>query len=170
MAIINGESVLVPIGDISPHPRNARQGDLGAIIESIRANGFYGHCVVQRSTGHILVGNHRWMAAAEAGLTEVPVTYVEVDDDRALRILLADNRTNDLSAYNDSDLAEILTGLTATDLGLEGTGFDGDALDDLLRDLEPSAEEYPSGDEIDADGLLAEGAVQCPRCKFEFEK
>jgi len=33
---------LVPTADLTPHPSNPRNGDVGAISESIGANGFYG--------------------------------------------------------------------------------------------------------------------------------
>jgi hypothetical protein len=128
------EYELVSVGAIKPHPRNSRQGDIGAIHESITENGFFGACVVQRSTGHILAGNHRYLAAIDADFNEVPVIWVDVDDDRALRILLADNRTNDIASYDNAALAEILSELANTS-DLLGTGFDGDDLDQLIADL-----------------------------------
>ena len=82
---------------IRVHPENARQGDIGAICQSIEHNGFFGACVVQESTGYILVGNHRYQAAAYSGASTVPAIFVDVDDERALKILLVDNRTNDLA-------------------------------------------------------------------------
>lgn len=133
--IINGDTVLVPVASLRPHPANPRQGDVGAIHESIVENGFYGTIVVQKSTGYVLAGNHRMKAAAEAGLDAVPVVYVDVDDERAMRILLADNRTNDVASYDNDALAQLLEHLASTDAGLAGTGYDGDALDDLLKDL-----------------------------------
>jgi len=134
MKIINQAVETAPVDAVRPHPRNPRQGDIGAIHQSIEANGFYGAVVAQRSTGFILAGNHRWQAARHAGATEVPVIWVDVEDDHALRILLADNRTNDLATYDDNALAELLQELA--DAGsLAGTGYDGDALDELLADL-----------------------------------
>lgn len=135
MEIINQSTETVALDALRPHPRNPRQGDIGAIHESIRANGFYGQVVAQKSTGYILAGNHRWRAAAQAGATEIPVTWVDVDDDRALRILLADNRTNDLASYDDEALALLLKEL-ADGAGLGGTGYDGDDLDHLLAGLD----------------------------------
>ena len=67
-------------------------------------------------------------------MTEVPVYWVDVDDATARRILLADNRTNDLATYDDAVLAELLTAL-AEDDDLLGSGYDGDDLDDLLADI-----------------------------------
>ena len=49
----NQEYEIVSVNDISPHPNNARKGNINAIRESIKSNGFYGVCVVQRSSSHI---------------------------------------------------------------------------------------------------------------------
>lgn len=126
---------LVPVAKLTPHPRNPRHGDVGAIFQSIDANGFYGAVIAQKSTGHVLAGNHRLKAAEEAGITAVPVLWLDVDDERALRILLADNRTNDLAGYDTEALAEILSEVQARDGSLDGTGYDGEALDVLLKEL-----------------------------------
>jgi ParB-like chromosome segregation protein Spo0J len=141
MATINETYEEVSLGALKSHPKNPRQGDVGAIYESIDANGFYGAVVAQKSTGHILAGNHRWMAAKEAGMVTVPVIWVDVDDDRALRILLADNKTNDDASYDESALAAILADLANTS-DLLGTGYDGDDLDELIGSLggKPSKE------------------------------
>lgn len=126
----------VPIDTLTPHPANPRQGDVGAIHESITTNGFYGALIVQKATGYVLAGNHRLQAARHAGATEVPILEIDVDDDTATRILLADNRTNDLAAYDDGILANLLVELLDTPLVLAGTAFDADDLDRLLADLE----------------------------------
>ena len=123
------------IKDLSLHPENPREGDIGAIATSIEQNGWYGTVVAQKSTGHVLAGNHRLQAAQQLGMKEVPVYWVDVDDTTAKKILLADNRTNDLASYNDDVLSELLTDLASTD-DLLGTGFDGDDLDDLFSEVE----------------------------------
>lgn len=117
---------------IRPHPDNARRGNIDAIRQSIRANGFFGALVVQRSTGHILVGNHRFMAARAEELTEVPVIFIDCDDDEAKRILLADNRTSDLGVYDDQQLLELLTDVQSLDQ-LEGTGWGDDDIAEMLK-------------------------------------
>jgi len=87
----------VPIDDVQGHPKNVRQGDVGAISVSLEAHGQYKPILVQQSTGFIIAGNHTWMAAKALGWPEIAVQYLEVDDDKALRILLADNRSTDLA-------------------------------------------------------------------------
>ena len=125
-----------PIGELKAHPENPRQGDISAIAGSIQKNGWYGTIVAQRSTGYVLAGNHRLMAAKSIGMETVPVYWVDVDDEQANRILLADNRASDLATYDDSALADILANLVDTDLGLTGTGFDDADLEALLFDLD----------------------------------
>jgi DNA modification methylase len=133
--IINETTELVSINKLKPHPKNPRQGDVGAIHVSIEANGFYGSVIAQKSTGHILAGNHRFLAAKHANAEQVPVTWVDVSDEEAVRILLADNRTNDLATYNEDALAELLQDLLSDTGSIEGTGYDLESLDELVKDL-----------------------------------
>jgi hypothetical protein len=72
----------------------------------------------------ILVGNHRYRAAIEEGLTELPVIWVDVDDAEARRLLLVDNRTTDLASYDDARLKVLLDLVKESDTGLSGTGYD----------------------------------------------
>lgn len=125
----------VPLADVKQHPQNARNGDIDAIAESIKAHGLYAPLVVQRSTGFIVKGNNTYAAALSLGIERVPVVLVDVDDEQALKILVNDNRTSDLARYDEAGLADLLTAL-AESTGLEGTGYDIDALDDLLVSLE----------------------------------
>jgi hypothetical protein len=150
---INSGYEMVPHGSVRPHPRNPRRGDIGAVKESVDVNGFFGALVVQRSTGYILAGNHRWRAAGEVGMDQIPVIWVDVDDATATRVLLADNRTSDLGTYDDAALAALVQSV-ASDAGtLLGTGYTDADLDELLAALTP-----PGEDEwADAFGALPEG-------------
>jgi DNA modification methylase len=125
-----------PLKSLTPHPQNVRQGDVGAIVESLKAHGQYRPIVVQKSTGHILAGNHTFRAATALKWKDISVTYIDCDDDEALRILLVDNRANDLASYDNGGLVEMLQALSNTERKLEGTGFDLDDIDQLLRDLD----------------------------------
>lgn len=138
MKIVKQEYKVVPVAKLTPHPRNPNQGDVGSIATSIDQNGFYGATIVQKSTGYILAGEHRWKAAKASGGAEIPIIEIDVDDAVAVRILLADNQTAKLSSYDENGLADLLRDLVAEEgpEGLLGTGFDGDDLDDLLAKLE----------------------------------
>jgi 16S rRNA G966 N2-methylase RsmD len=65
----------------------------------------------------------------------VPIERVECDDETAMRILLADNRTAEKAERESEPLADLLESLETTDDGLTGTGYDGGDLDELLDDL-----------------------------------
>lgn len=127
--------LVIDIDSLKPHPRNIRQGDIGAISESLRTHGQYRSIVYQKSTKNILAGNHTWRAAKALGWKEIAATAVVCNDEEALRILIADNRTSDLADNDDAALSELLKELAQTEAGLDGTLYDGDALDQLLFDL-----------------------------------
>lgn len=97
-----------PINDMRPHPRNPRKGDVAAIAESLQRFGQYKTITVQQSTRQILAGNHTWKAAKQLGWAEIAVTLVEVDDDEAVALVLADNGTSDLAVYDDAALQQLV--------------------------------------------------------------
>jgi len=130
-------SVSVHVDNLETHPQNARRGDVQKITASLRRHGQYRPIVVQRRTGYVLAGNHTLMSARRLGWEHLDVVYVDVDDEEARRILLADNRTSDLAAYEDGALALLLAEVP----DLEGTGYDGENVDVLLAQLAPA----PSG-------------------------
>lgn len=168
MRTINDQYEEVELERLAPHPRNPRVGDVDLIAESIDVNGFYGAVVAQRSTGYVLAGNHRLLAARKLGAASMPVVWVDCDATEALRILLADNRTSDLASYHDEVLAKLLQDIQADTGSLVGTGFNGEALEELLVDLAPpvaaeGVREY-SPDEFST------FAHTCPRCGFEYDE
>lgn len=131
----------LPIGSIKPHPLNARKGNVAAIADSLKTNGQFKPILVNQRTGHILAGTHTWKAAKSLGWETIGATFVDVDEQEAVQILLADNRAAD-AGYTDEAAAMLLlqalpdlagTGYTLEDLKLPesdvGSLFteDGDA-------------------------------------------
>lgn len=121
----------VPIESLTAYPGNARRGDLGVLRESLRHHGQYRDIVVQESTGYILAGNHTWQAAQAEGWTHIGATFVDVDDEQAKKIVLVDNRANDVAGYDIPSLAELLKEVES----LEGTGFDDQSLEEVMAAL-----------------------------------
>ena len=153
----------IDIDSIQAHPKNVRQGDIGAISESLKAHGQYRPIVVDERTNQILAGNHTWKAAKALGWSQIQASIIETkDDDEALRILLADNKANDLATYNEPELIELLKQLADTDEGLLGTLFDGQELDDLISD----DQQNQSGEQI----LFAEKYEVVIECKDENQQ
>lgn len=122
---------MVRVDELEPHPDNPHQGDVDLIAESIRKHGFYGTVLVQKARMRIIAGEHRWRGARKASMVEIPAAVLDVDDDTALRILLADNRMAEFGGYDDAKLAELLQSLN----DLDGTGWREEDLADLLDDL-----------------------------------
>lgn len=161
----------VAVTDLLPHPENPNQGDVGAIVESINVVGFYGVVTAQkprngRKKGRILAGEHRWRAAQAEGSETIPVNWLDVSDEEALRILLGDNRIARLALMDREAQAALLEALAPTPLALSGTGYDGDDLDALLERLEKE-KTPPAGFPImDPENIGIEH--QCPKCGYEW--
>jgi ParB-like chromosome segregation protein Spo0J len=138
---------LVPMEELAPHPRNANNGDIDAIAQSLMANGMFRPVVVQRSTGYILAGNHTYAAMASLGEAEIPAYYLDVTDAQALKIMLADNRTAQLAVMDDGLLIDLLREVGANDAAnFFGTGYTDADLLDLLKQSESRLHPYASID------------------------
>lgn len=164
------EHLAISIDDIHTHPSNVRQGDVGAICESLKAHGQYRPIVFQQSTKRILAGNHTWKAAKALGWQQIAATPIICDDQQALRILLADNKANDLATYDEPELIELLKQLADTDEGLLGTLFDEDELDSLIADqshfelptdVDDVPEDVPAVSKLGDVWLLGEHRLMC---------
>lgn len=132
-------------GELALYHRNPRLGDVKIIADSLRAHGQYKPVVVNRGThtgraNEVLAGNHtvkafRDLLEAEPdndAWTRVQGYVIDVDDDRARRIVLVDNRSAELGGYDNAALADLLG-----DLGdLTGTGYTEDDLSDLMAGIE----------------------------------
>ena len=115
------------LADLKPYPDNPRRGNVSAIAASLESNGQYRPIVVQKSTNVILAGNHTAQAASALGWKDLQAVYIDVDDEQARRIVLADNRTSDLAEYDEALLAELLGDLPE----LEGTGYSAEDLAEI---------------------------------------
>lgn len=133
---IRGIPLDLEVNAIMPHPRNPRKGNMEILGESIDRFGFYGRILVQKSTGYILAGNHRWKQMKERGEEFIPAEVVDVDNETALGILLADNRTSDLAEYDSELLGGLLNEMVQFgEDGLWGTGYSDQEYEDLMAGL-----------------------------------
>lgn len=126
---------VVPIDYPKAHPDNARKGNVEEVASSIVENGFYGDILVQKRTGLIGYGEHRWRAAKVAGLATIPVLEVDIDDAALLRIVTVDNATSDKADYDRPKLAEVLERIDATQRTLRGTGYTEGDLARLMKKI-----------------------------------
>lgn len=125
----------VPLDAVTPHPRNVRvHTSAPQVAESLQVHGQYAPIVVQKSTGYVLAGNGLWKQMEALGFKTCAVTYVDVDDEQALRILLVDNETSDRAGYDEAALAALLADMP----DLVGTGWTDDHFADLQTLFSPA--------------------------------
>ena len=139
---------LVEVDTLTPLPGNPRQGDVGAISQSLERFGQLKPIVVD-GENIIIAGNHTYQAAVALGWTHIAaLTPEHLNGKELAAFALADNRLSDLADYDNDALLEMLEG-AYDEGGLTGTGYDTEDLDHLRRlidgplDLEGMEEKYP---------------------------
>lgn len=130
------EDLFVPIDSVRQHPRNPNNGDLDSITESIKINGYVDPIIVQKETGYIIAGNHRWQVLHGLGSKVAPVIFVEMDEEQALRYMLANNETAKKAVTDDALMVELLGLLSTTEIGLIGSGYSDEEYHRLMMGLE----------------------------------
>ena len=112
--------------------KNPRIGNVEKIAESLHRNGQYRAIVVNKGTHtgrpmEVLAGNHTLKAARTLGWETITCHLIDVDDDQAARIVLADNKTAEYGSYDDKTLTDLLNTLN----DLDGTGWTQEELEAL---------------------------------------
>lgn len=124
----------VKMEDLHPYAKNTRihgKRNLEAIKTSLEAFGQTKPIVVRRATMEILCGNGTYEAACALGWKEIQCHVIDIDEDRAKALMIADNKTSDLSENDQKNLLDLLQDMDADLLGL--TGFDDAELDKMLQ-------------------------------------
>lgn len=125
------ETIDVAVDDLAAFPGNARLHAEDVLQESAKLNGQYRSIIARRAPSgrlEILAGHGTRDAFAAIGNTTVRVEIIEASDDEAARIVLVDNRGNDLASYDESMLLDLLESVP----DLTGTGYDDAFLESLV--------------------------------------
>lgn len=154
----------MPLSSLRRWARNPKEHDLGELGLALERFGYVNPMLIDERTGRLVAGHGRLdalqqrkargMRAPERVRVEGGEWYVPVirgiefeDEDEAQAYVIADNRIVERGGWNEAVLAEVLADLAAGP-GLDGTGYDGDDLDNVLEDLGTAGREAPSGPEI----------------------
>ena len=124
----------VKIEDLKPDPKNVRRHparNLETVKNSLRRFGQQKPLVVN-SENIIVAGNATWEAAKSLGWTEINITRTELRGSDARAYSIVDNKTTDLSEFDNDELENALQELTAEDFDLGDLGFDENALAELF--------------------------------------
>jgi ParB-like chromosome segregation protein Spo0J len=154
---------LVPLDTLTEHPENFREHDVGAIAHSIERWGVWRALVVQESTRHVLVGNGELKALRALNAPNAPVRWIDVDDDNARAILLADNWIPSRGRNMPEELRAVMEQLREERELFESTGADDEDFEDLVRDIAET--EKPL--DVKAPKPRTQ-KVECPECGHKF--
>lgn len=128
------EVVQLGIGEIKEWDHNSRihtKRNIEALKTSLKSFDQYKPIVVQKSSMRIIAGNGTYAAAVALGWDKIYCNIVDIDDQKAEALAIADNRTGLLSQWDEKQLTESLKSLQISgDLNL--TGFDDLELDKML--------------------------------------
>jgi DNA modification methylase len=135
----------VSIDSILPHPKNPRVHPQSAISKLVKSFAEFGwtNPVLISEDNFILAGHARVKAAQEAGIKEVPAITLPFKgmSAKGQAYLIADNRLQDETDWDDLKLGELVAELRDLDYDLELAGFNGDEINELLADA-PHDEEF----------------------------
>ena len=138
------EIVMMDIADIKPYEQNPRKNDdaVEAVAESIRRYGFKNPILVDKNNV-IIAGHTRYRASLLLGLLDVPVSVLDLSEEKARAFRLADNKVSDFAEWDEEKLRKELADI-AEDMSVFGFE-DREALE---KDLVTSH--------------------KCPKCGFEW--
>ena len=146
------------VAELKPDPRNPRkhnQKQVKQIARSIEAFGFNVPVLIDRNL-NVIAGHGRLLACRFLGLLDAPTICLEHLTEAQVRaFMLADNRLNENSEWDDRLLAEQLKELSLVDLDfdLEATGFEMGEIDLRIEGLETAPEDADPADTLPDDGL-----------------
>jgi hypothetical protein len=168
----------IPLQKLVKYPRNPKDHDLGAIQNAIASPvGFAFAVTVDTTTGYVVAGHGRIdslmqmyndnphtppkrIEVNDNGDWLIPVNKIALQDETELQqLIIMDNKISELGGWDEPMLVDVLRELADVGDGvLDVTGFDGDDLDSLLKQLEPPIDFQSYDENIEYDYC-------CPKCK-----
>ncbi len=140
-----------PVDTLIPYCRNARTHSaeqVAQIAASIVEFGWTNPVLVDGENG-VVAGHGRLLAARKLGLSQVPVIELaHLTPTQKRAYILADNRIAENAGWDEAMLRVELAALTDDGFDLSLTGFDADALADLMAGEEPNNEGQTDEDAV----------------------
>ena len=136
---------LADVTSLSPNPRNPNKHSdkqVALLAKVIRHQGWRAPITISKRSGFIVTGHGRLAAALLLQVEQVPIDeqdFATEADEWAH--LVADNRLAELADADRSIIADLLKDLDAEgEVDMDVTGFDMDALDELMAELSQLAD------------------------------
>lgn len=96
----------IKLSDIKPYSLNARDNNkyaVQAVVESIKRYGYTNPIIVDEKNV-IIAGHTRYLALKELNFDEVEVIVSKMSEDEAKEYRIIDNKTNELSQWDEKNL------------------------------------------------------------------
>jgi len=131
----------VKVADLKPWGNNPRKNDkaVAGVVESIRRFGFGAPVLARRANGEVIAGHTRLKAAVELGLEVVPVRYLDLDEEKAHLLAIADNKLGEVAVWDEAVLGAVVADLKQKGEDIEATGLAEHELRKLLAEDNASA-------------------------------
>lgn len=90
------------------------------VVASMRRFGFGAPLLARRANREIVAGHTRALAAQKLGVELVPVRFLDLSEEDAHLLALADNKLGEIAEWDDDGVLEILSGYSLDDAALAG--------------------------------------------------
>jgi ParB-like chromosome segregation protein Spo0J len=176
---LNREDVEIDTAALLANPRNPRKHDdeqITRLAASLRRDGQTKPLLVRRENRMIIAGHGIHQAAQMIGLDRLRVVLLDVDQEAANRIMLADNRHSDQSTADNARVTELLREIDQADW--LATGYSDNEAQKLFDKIEAAdlvVHEIEASDRqdtfwISVYGPLAEQAMALQRLKELYQE
>lgn len=125
----------MPLSRLRAWQKNPRVNDhvVPEVAASIERFGFGAPLIARRENGELIAGHTRMKAAEKLGLSHVPVRFLDISENEAHLLALADNRLSEKADWALEGLNEILSELSKDDVAAAGWNDEElKAMQDLL--------------------------------------
>ncbi len=184
----------INLDDIIEADENPKDHDLGVLYESMKRFGFTDPIMLNEASGKLLAGHGRLQALKlfkDRGEKAPKRIEVEVDiEDETIEhwfipvikginiensadaqaYLIADNRITEIGGWKPMELIESLNEVIEETGNLDGTGYDLEDIETILRDIERDSFSVEDGDTTSTAGTLddeTEVTIAVGRYKFK---
>ncbi len=156
----------IKIDELIPNKKNPRRitkAEMNKLIRSIKEFGFVDPIIVNKNKEryNVIIGGHQRVEAAKRmKMMSVPVTYVDLIEEKEHVLNIALNEIS--GEWDDEKLYNMLKELQEKDVDLSLTGFDDDELFELLKKDQPK--------ELIDDTVDVEGYIRRKNAKYKVEQ
>lgn len=126
----------IPLTELTEWPDNPRVNDhaVDRVAKSIKDFGFASPIVVRSSNRMIIAGHTRFKASKKLGLDFVPCIFMDLNEEEARLLALADNKLGELADWHEGSLRQILDDINDPEIAMD-LGWSKEELTDLMDDV-----------------------------------